>query len=119
MPGIGTAVGAVAGALLDNFMEDSGGGSSVAAPAGGARSAANAVYGSSNLNADNWSVNFSGTQTNMPKVDKTFSATGPTASTAADGGILPAPVQNALDAAGVPSWALWAVAGVLLWKLVK
>lgn len=118
MPGIGTAVGGIIGAVVDGFMDDKGGGGSVAAPSAPSAAAA-AVYGSSNLNADNWSVNFSGTQNNSPRVDKAFSATGPTASTAAGGGILPAPVADALGAAGIPSWALYVVGGLLLWKLVK
>lgn len=123
-PGIGTAIGGLLGGLLDEESSSNPGASSV--PSAG--SAATAVYGSG-LNADNWFVNFSGTQTASAKVDKPFSATGPTATTAATGGaVLPAPASGlsgvasslGLDLSGlsnVPLWAWAALAGLIVWRL--
>lgn len=128
LPGLGTALGTIAGGLLEGGMT----GSSSAPPAGPA-SAAVAVYGSG-LNADNWAVNFSGTQTVTAKADKTLTASGPTAAAAAQGSYaVPAlpgmPAQQGLAgvAAGlgldtqafktVPLWVWAALAGVVLWKL--
>ena len=120
-PGIGTAIGGMLGSLLDDDAGPTG--SSVPSSS----SAATAVYGSG-LNADNWSVNFSGTQKVTATSDKPFSATGPTASTAATGGaILPGPnpasglggmassIQNELSA--VPMWAWAAVAALVIWRI--
>lgn len=123
MPGIGTAIGGIAGALLDDSMTGSSG--SGTGPAG-SNSAAVAVYGSG-LNADNWSVNFSGRQDVRADAAKTLNATGPTATTAAQGGtVLPpalaglgAGLASSIESLGVPSWAWLAVGGLLLWKLSK
>lgn len=118
MPGIGTAIGGIAGALLDSEMSNSSGSGTGMA---GTSSAASAVYGSG-LNADNWVVNFGGTQSVTANAEKSLRATGPTASTAAQGGTL-LPADSAaglgLDLSGlqsVPLWA-WAVGGIVLWKL--
>lgn len=119
-PGVGTAIGTVLGGLLDGPMV----GSAPAQPAGPS-SAATAVYGSG-LSAENWFVNFSGTQNASAKVDKPFSATGPTATTAATGGaVLPAAQGTlsgvasslGLDLSGIPLWAWACLGGLLLWKL--
>ena len=118
-PGIGTAIGTIAGGLLDGPMTGGGG-----APAGPtSASAATAVYGSG-LNADNWFVNFSGTQKASATLDKAFSATGPTASTAAQGGtILPAAgaglagMVSSMGLGGVPVWAWACLGGLVIWKL--
>lgn len=118
-PGIGTAIGGVAGALLDGPMT----GSSGTGPAG-TSSAAVAVYGSG-INADNWSINFGGRQDVRAEAAKTLNATGPTATTAAQGGtVLPAPLAGLASGLGgsmlgVPNWAWWAIGGLVLWKLSK
>jgi hypothetical protein len=120
-PGIGTAIGTIAGGLLDGPMTGSS-----SAPSG-PTSAATAVYGSG-LSAENWFVNFSGTQNASAKVDKPFSATGPTATTAAQNGtILPAPAglsgvasSLGLDMSGlqsIPLWAWAAIGGLVIWRL--
>ena len=122
MPGIGTAIGGIAGALLDGEMSKGGG--SGTGPAG-TSSAAVAVYGSG-LNADNWFVNFAGTQSATGNAEKSLSATGPTATTAAMGGtIMPPPSSGlGLDLSGVesqlqavPLWAWAIVGGLLIWRL--
>lgn len=119
MPGIGTAIGTIAGGLLDGPMVGSS-----SAPSG-PTSAATAVYGSG-LSGDNWFVNFGGTQSASGTVDKPFSATGPTATTAAQGGtILPAAqgtlagVASSLgiDLSSVPLWAWVGLGGLVIWKL--
>jgi len=112
----GAAIGGIAGALGDTF----GGGGGTAPMPMGPSSAANAVYGSGNLNADGWSVNFAGRQDVTADIRKDLSATGPTASTAAGGGVLPAMAQDATygtPGASVPSWAMALAGGLLLWKL--
>jgi hypothetical protein len=130
MPGIGTAIGAVGGLLLDSFM---GGGESTAAqgPAG-TSSAAVAVYGSG-LNADNWNVNFKGSQTNTSTANKRLDATGPTANTAGQGGAIlpPAAIRSAEGEGGglglglggsyygVPVWAWAGMIGLVAWKASK
>jgi hypothetical protein len=121
MPGIGTAIGGIAGALLDSSMT----GSSGTGPAG-TSSAAVAVYGSG-INADNWSINFGGRQDVRAEAAKTMNATGPTATTAAQGGtVMPAQLSGmgsdiaaSMASLGVPSWAWFAVGGLVLWKLSK
>lgn len=125
-PGVGTAIGTVLGGLLDGPMA---GGASQQGPTG-PTSAATAVYGSG-LNADAWSVNFSGKQSTYASIDKPFSATGPTATTAAQGGtVIPAAalgggslsgIANSLglDLSGVPTWAFFAVGALLVWKISK
>lgn len=122
-PGIGTAVGTLLGGLLDEPMA----GGASAQPAG-PTSAITAVYGSG-LNADNWFVNFSGVQDARGTVDKPFSATGPTATTAATGGaVLPAPAASlsgvasslGLDVSGlqaVPLWAWALLGGLIVWRI--
>ena len=128
MPGLGTAIGMLAGGLLDGGMT----GSSSNATTAGPTSAAVAVYGSG-LNADNWAVNFSGTQTVTARADKTLTASGPTAATAAQGAYavptLPGmPMQGVAGLASglgfdsqavqaVPLWAWAAIAGIVLWRL--
>lgn len=122
-PGLGTAIGSIAGGLLDSTMM---GGGSVAQPAPpSSSSAAVAVYGSG-LNADNWNLNFAGTQTNKSAADKSLSATGPTATTAATGGtIMPQPSGGlGLDLSGltgsmqgVPLWAWGVLGAAVLWRL--
>lgn len=118
-PGIGTALGALAGGFLDQPSNTSSGVS--AAPAG-PRSAAAAVYGSG-LNADNWFVNFGGTQNARGQADKELRATGPTASTAAEGGsVMPAGGGLGVlgsSIGGVPVWAIVAVGGLIAWRLVR
>lgn len=120
----GAAIGAVGGAILgaSSNAQPSGGAGSAPAP-GGASAAARATYGSSNLNGDNWSVNFGGSQTNSPVNDKTFSATGPTAAataqTAGPGGYLGLPVAAGGSPGGVPGWVLIVAGGALLWKLLS
>lgn len=121
MPGIGTAIGGIAGALLDSSMT----GSSGTGPAG-TSSAAVAVYGSG-INADNWSINFGGRQDVRAEAAKTLNATGPTAKAAAQGGtVLSAPlsgmasgIASSLESLGVPSWAWIAIGGLVLWKLSR
>ena len=120
-PGMGTAIGTIAGGLLDGEM--SGGSSS--APSG-PTSAATAVYGSG-LAADNWLVNFSGRQYASGTVDKPFSATGPTATTAAQNGtVIPGQaaglsgMASSLGLPGlgnVPLWAWACLGGLVLWRL--
>lgn len=127
MPGIGTAVGAIGGALLEGFM----GGDSPASAQGpaGPSSAAVAVYGSG-LNGDNWNVNFRGSQVNTSSAYKPFSATGPTASTAGQGGAVVPPHSAEGDASGpalslggsyygVPVWAWAGAIGLIAWKALK
>lgn len=123
MPGWGTAIGAVAGGLLDAF--GGGGQSAASAKPEGPASAAIGVYGSG-LDGSNWNVNFGGSQTNTSEANKPFTASGPTASTAAGGGILPAasggggaPLDSLVGGTSVPSWALYLAAGLGLWKLVS
>ena len=58
MPGIGTAIGGVLGALGDGFM---GGGSS--SPSGPI-SAQSAIYGDLGQNNSGWNINFKGVQSN-------------------------------------------------------
>lgn len=125
-PGVGTAIGTVLGSLLDGPMT----GSSQQSGPAGPSSAAAAVYGSG-LNADNWFVNFGGTQTPTGYADKSLSATGPTASTAATGGAaLPGQpgtlggmasslggMASNLGMDAVPLWAWAAIAGMVVWKL--
>lgn len=121
-PGIGTAIGTIAGGLLDGPMTGSSGG----APAGPS-SAATAVYGSG-LSGDNWFVNFGGNQDARGTVDKPFSATGPTATTAAQGGTVLPPGQGMLsgvasslggELSGIPLWVWLCIGGVVAWKISK
>ena len=123
-PGVGTAIGTVLGGLLDGPMT---GGTSQKGPTG-PTSAAMAVYGSG-LNADAWSVNFSGKQSTYASVEKPFSATGPTANSAAQGGtVIPAAALGGLsgiasglglDLTGIPVWALIAAGALVVWKISK
>lgn len=124
VPGVGTAIGGAVGAVADIFAGPMVG-SAPSSASSGPRSAATAVYGSG-LSGDNWAVNFGGTQNASGRVDKPFSATGPTASTAATGGaILPAPggmlsgvaSSLGLDLTGVPMWAWLGLGGLVIWKL--
>jgi len=59
MPGIGTAIGGVLGALGDSFM---GGGASSSASAPTNQNAQSAIYGDMGLDSSGWNVNFSGVQ---------------------------------------------------------
>lgn len=130
LPGVGTALGALAGSLLDGEMSR-GGGAAQQPP--GTSSAATAVYGSG-LNADNWAVNFSGTQRVSARADKALTASGPTASTAAMGGaVIPGvpgmPGQGLLNGVAdtlgidpnevraVPVWVWATIAGLVVLKL--
>ena len=61
MPGVGTAIGGVVGALADTFM---GGGGSGSAAGYTPQSAQSAIYGDMGLDGSGWNVNFSGTQSN-------------------------------------------------------
>lgn len=125
----GAAIGAVAGALLAEDSKAQSGGATQAAPGGTTSSAAaKATYGSHTLNADGWSVNFSGTQTNTPVFNKDFSATGPTASSSAtsarEGGYAAgAPAGGGLSLPALPGGVPWLAVGIvgaaLLWKSLK
>lgn len=122
-PGIGTAIGSVLGGMLDEESKASG-----ASNVPSSSSAATAVYGSG-LNADNWFVNFSGTQNASAKVDKPFSATGPTATTAATGGTVlpgqPVGLSGVASSLGldlsrldnIPLWAWACLAGLVVWRI--
>lgn len=119
-PGVGTAIGTIAGALLDGPMTGSS-----SAPSG-PTSAATAVYGSG-LSGENWFVNFSGKQDASGTVDKPFSATGPTATTAATGGAILPGQPSGLSGLGaslsglgletIPLWAWACLGGLVLWRL--
>lgn len=63
MPGIGTAIGGIAGALMDS---KGGGASGSGGPSGGytPQDAQSAIYGDLGLDSSGWNVNFSGTQSN-------------------------------------------------------
>ena len=128
MPGIGTAIGAVGGLLLDSFMGDK---SSAAQGPAGTSSAAVAVYGSG-LNADNWNVNFKGSQTNTSTANKRLDATGPTANTAGQGGAVMPPATGLRSAegdagalslggsyGGIPVWVWAGMIGLVAWKASK
>lgn len=60
MPGIGTAIGGIAGAFMDGMGGSSGGGASGYTP----QDAQSAIYGDMGLDGSGWNVNFSGTQSN-------------------------------------------------------
>lgn len=60
MPGIGTAIGGIAGAFMDGMGGGGGGSGSGYAP----QDAQSAIYGDLGLDASGWNVNFSGTQSN-------------------------------------------------------
>lgn len=59
-PGVGTAVGGLAGALADTFMGSGSSGSS----SGGytSQGAESAIYGGTGMDSSGWNVNFSGVQ---------------------------------------------------------
>lgn len=105
MPGIGTAVGGLAGALADTFMGGAGGSSS--AP----QNSQTAVYGSG-LDGSGWAVNIGkGTQT----------ATSAPASAAginpADSlGSMASSALGGFNLGGIPNWFWFAAVGVVLWK---
>lgn len=119
MPGIGTAAGTLVGGLMDSFM---GGGSPAQSGPAGPSAASAAVYGSG-IAADNWSVNFRGTQTNSPSAYKPFEATGPTASSASGQGTAGLSGLPSFTGGGsgfqVPSWAWIALAGLIAWRASK
>lgn len=121
MPGIGTAVGGLAGALVDTFGGGGGGGGQAAPMPSGPTNAANAVYGNG-LDGANWFVNFSGSQTASGTVDKPITATGPTQTAAATGGaVIPQPPAPGGSLGGLgggeyPTWAVLGLAGLALWK---
>jgi hypothetical protein len=124
MPGIGTVIGGIAGALLDGEMSKGGDSGSAQGP-GGPSNAAHAVYGSG-LNADNWNVNFSGRQTNTSSADKRLEATGPTQSASAasgQGAVMPMPQGSSGgglgNLGGVPMLAWLGIGGLVLWKLSR
>lgn len=58
LPGIGTAIGGIAGAFMDGMDSPSGGGVGGYAP----QDAQSAIYGDFGLDSSGWNVNFSGTQ---------------------------------------------------------
>lgn len=95
MPGIGTAIGGIAGA----FMDGMGGGSS-SAP----MDSQSAVYGSG-LDGSGWAVNFQGVQ----------SATSSPSTSTGQGWAQPIS-QSGFSLASVPSWFWLAAGGLLLWK---
>lgn len=101
MPGIGTAVGGVVGALADTFM-GGGAGSASAMP----QNATTAVYGSG-LDGSNWNVNFSGMQTATSSADKSGSM-GASGSAATPGA--------AFSFGQVPVIVWVALAAVVVWK---
>lgn len=123
----GAVIGGVAGYVLaDQSKAQPGGGAAGPAPGGASSSAAaKATYGNSNLNADNWSVNFSGTQTNSPVADHTIRATQSadaqaTAATAGPGalmGSLPAGMGGAAGGLNMTYVAIGVAALAVLWKL--
>lgn len=117
MPGIGTAIGGLAGALGDTFM----GGGGSAASAGGPQTAHTGVYGSG-LDGSNWNVNFSGTQTATSSADKS-GPMGDTIPGVSQYGGIPSPaslVGGLGDTLGAVPWPLWAALGaVVLWKISK
>lgn len=98
MPGIGTAVGGLAGALADTFM-GSGGSASPSAP----MNSQSAVYGSG-LDGSGWAVNFSGVQS-ASSSPATSSGLGLPVVSGAIGGL-----------SGIPSWFWLAAGGLLIWK---
>jgi hypothetical protein len=106
MPGIGTAVGGIVGALADGFMSDSSG----SAAAGGPQSAHTGVYGSG-LDGSNWNVNFGGTQTNKSSADKS-GALGDTAS-------IPGMAAVTGSLGGIPIYVWAALGAVVVWKISK
>lgn len=112
MPGMGTAIGGLAGALGDTFMGGVGGGG------GGPQTAHTAVYGSG-LDGSNWNVNFSGTQTAKSSADK--SPLGDTIPSVSQYGGIPSAASFAGglgDTLGSVPWPLWAALGVVVvWKL--
>lgn len=131
MPGIGTAVGGVLGALGDMFTSK--GGSSSAAPgiAPSASPTTTAVYGSG-LDASGWNVNFSGTQTpsysgGSHEIAATQEASASASVPGSPGATYLMPQgsngqgfalpQASAGIAGVPWWAVGLVAGVLLVRL--
>ena len=101
MPGVGTAVGGLAGALADTFMGGNGGSASPSAP----MNSQTAVYGSG-LEGSGWAVNFSGVQS-AASSPATASGIGLPAA----GGAL-----GSLGLSSIPSWFWLAAGGVLLWK---
>lgn len=58
LPGVGTAIGGVVGALADSFM----GGGSASTSGYAPKDASTAIYGDLGLDSSGWNVNFSGTQ---------------------------------------------------------
>lgn len=100
-PGVGTAIGGLAGSLLDSPSKAS------SNPSGPMTSAA-AVYGSG-LDSSGWNVNFGGTQTNgsnkngNPSVAETLGLSG-------GGGMFP----RGINANYLLIGAL--IVGVLIWK---
>ncbi|VTU20770.1 hypothetical protein SRS16CHR_02710 [Variovorax sp. SRS16] len=129
MPGWGTAIGAVAGALM--------GGSSVAGSASGGGAAANpaatqaAVFGSG-LDGSGWQVNFGAgaTQTLNNAQDKTIRSEGPIASANPSAGAQ-SPYSgylatgadplgmSSLGLGGVPPVVWLILFGAVAWKLSK
>lgn len=102
MPGIGTAIGGVLGALGDTFM----GGGGAGGGGGGPTSAQSAVYGSG-LDGSNWNVNFSGLLSASSNSDKTGSGGGLATGLAGE------------SISSIP-WPVWAALGLLVvWKLSK
>lgn len=101
-PGVGTALGGLFGSFLDS--------PGAAASGGGPVSSSAAVYGSG-LDASNWNVNFSGTQSassgsgGMP-VSGGGAAIGL-------GGI------GGFSVGAVPSWFWIAAGAVVVWKLTR
>lgn len=59
MPGIGTAIGGIAGAFMDGM-----GGSGSSAAGYTPQDAQSAIYGDLGMDSSGWNVNFSGTQSN-------------------------------------------------------
>lgn len=105
MPGVGTAVGGVIGALADTFMGGGGSAGGGYAP----QDAKSAIYGDMGLDSSGWNVNFSGTQSNgsnkaAPAAMESLLGPG----TTSVGGLSPLMLYGGL-----------ALIGLMLWKKSK
>lgn len=103
MPGIGTAIGGIAGA----FMDGMGGGASGSGGGYTPQDAQSAIYGDMGLDSSGMNINFSGTQTNgsnkaAPSALDSLGLTG-------SGAVLGIPPQLLLIGAV-------AVVGLVIWK---
>lgn len=110
MPGVGTAIGGVFGAIADGFM---GGGESSGPSGYTAQNAQAAIYGDLGLDGSGWNVNFSGSQSNGSNktAPSALDAIGLTGS------------GSLLGASGISSGMLLAGAvvlvGLVIWKKSK